>query len=88
MPPASPISEAAARAIAERNWIRLDDGRVQYRNDVRVRARLILNPSEEQVIEFIAAIKCPVLLITGTKGPPLFFVRLLPLRGALMAIIP
>ena len=65
----SPISFALARRIAERNWkLNTATGQFEQMIDRRTTCRLFLNPSEDQVLQFIAGIQCPTLMIGGSKG--------------------
>ena len=63
------LTEDAARLLVRRGS-RQQDGRVVWRHDVRLQGSSLLRLTEEQVQAFLAAVRCPVLLVRPDGGWP------------------
>jgi pimeloyl-ACP methyl ester carboxylesterase len=61
------IKESSARLLVSRN-IKEDQGQLFFTTDRRLRTFSSLRMTEEQAKAFMRNIKCPMLLIIGTKG--------------------
>lgn len=65
----SRLSPAAAQTLAARG-LREVEGGVTWRSDPRLRLPSRLRMTEEQVLTFLGAIACPVLLVRASQGFP------------------
>jgi RNA:NAD 2'-phosphotransferase (TPT1/KptA family)/pimeloyl-ACP methyl ester carboxylesterase len=79
---AAPMKFESARILVERGLMQLDDG-FEWRADPKLRIDSRLRMTEEQVLAFVRAIACPVLLIEAEQGWPYV---LDVLRGRVAAI--
>lgn len=66
---ATGMHESSARILVERGLAPVADGWL-WRADPRLRRPSRLRLGEEQVHAFLAAIACPILLVTGSEGHP------------------
>jgi pimeloyl-ACP methyl ester carboxylesterase len=66
---AAPMQPDSARILVERGLIEREDG-FEWRADPRLRIDSRLRMTEEQVLAFLRAIACPVLLIEAEQGWP------------------
>jgi pimeloyl-ACP methyl ester carboxylesterase len=64
-----PVSEAAARVLCERGVLAVEEGYV-WRTDRRLRLDSPIRLTEAQVLQYIAAITSPTLLVLGEQGLP------------------
>lgn len=65
----SKLTQAAAETLVARG-LREVEGGFTWRSDPRLRLPSRLRMSEEQVLAFLRAIACPVLLVRGSEGFP------------------
>lgn len=64
----SPFELSSAQILVARNLKSTPSGKLAWCYDPKLKPRGILSPSEEQVLVFIKALKCPVLMVEGEKG--------------------
>ncbi|NRB58229.1 MAG: alpha/beta fold hydrolase [Salinicola sp.] len=64
----TPIDADTARPIVERNLARGEDGRYRWRTDRRLTWPSLLRWTPDQMLETVAAIRAPVLLLQATGG--------------------
>lgn len=78
---ATPMAADSARRLVERGVRPVEDGFV-WSSDPRLRLPSPLRMSEAQVLACLAAIECPVLLVTASETPPYFPPELVARRAA------
>ncbi|WP_346797491.1 alpha/beta fold hydrolase [Halomonas sp. Bachu 37] len=64
----TPIGQATAAPLVERNLEPCGDGGVRLRTDGRLLKPSLVRFSPEQVLGILASIECPVLLVEGEEG--------------------
>lgn len=87
----SRLSRSAAQTLVARG-LREVDGGYTWRSDPRLRLPSRLRLTEEQVLAFLRAIRCPVLLVRGSDGFPFapkpMSARVDALRDSIMVELP
>lgn len=79
------LDAAAARLLVERGTEAVDGG-VAFTFDQRLKARSRFRFTQDQVLAFLAAIRCPVLAVRASQGWP-FPARLLESRLAAIPLL-
>lgn len=81
---ANGLSQAAAQALVERGTRAVDGGWV-WSSDPRLTLTSAIRLTEEQILNYLAGIQCPTLLVAADPAPPYFSAQIRTRRSAAVA---